>query len=155
MTYQITVRVVAEAPVAAVKEHMPIAAIPRRVGQQLSRVWEFLKSHAVLRTDGHNVLIYHEDQAEQGGKSMPVEFGVQVVERFKGSGDVFCSATPAGTVATAVHVGPYDGLGAAHGAVRRWCAENHRVLAGRFWEIYGDWNDDQSKLETEVLYLLR
>ena len=29
-----------------------------------------------------------------------------------------------------------------------------RSLAGTSWEIYGDWNDDPTKLETLVVYLL-
>jgi hypothetical protein len=28
------------------------------------------------------------------------------------------------------------------------------VLAGRSWEIYGDWSDDPSRLETTAAYLL-
>jgi hypothetical protein len=28
-------------------------------------------------------------------------------------------------------------------------------LAGVDWEVYGDWNDDEAKLETHVYYLLR
>jgi hypothetical protein len=30
-----------------------------------------------------------------------------------------------------------------------------RALAPPSWEIYGDWTDDPSKLETTVVYLLR
>src|SRR6266496_3531335 len=29
-----------------------------------------------------------------------------------------------------------------------------RTLAGTLWEIYGDWSDDPSKVETTVCYLL-
>ena len=55
-------------------------------------------------------------------------------------------------------LGPYSGLGAAHGAVRDWCrAGNHR-LAGPSWEIYGhwqrEWNDDPSQIRTDIFYLL-
>jgi hypothetical protein len=28
------------------------------------------------------------------------------------------------------------------------------ALAGSRWEIYGDWTDDESALETEIVYLL-
>jgi effector-binding domain-containing protein len=69
-----------------------------------------------------------------------------------------CSATPAGAVASATHFGPYGGLGAAHDAVRTWCRENHHQLAGPSWEIYGhwqpEWNDDPSRIRTDVFYLL-
>ena len=63
--------------------------------------------------------------------------------------------TPAGEVATTLHVGPYDQLAAAHDAIRAWRAANDRSFAGHSWEIYGDWSDDPTRLETRVLYLLR
>jgi effector-binding domain-containing protein len=69
------------------------------------------------------------------------------------------SVTPAGEVATVAHFGPYGGLGDAHRAIRDWCAANHRTLAGPNWEVYGhwvpEWNDDPSKIRTDVYYLLR
>jgi effector-binding domain-containing protein len=53
-----------------------------------------------------------------------------------------------------VHRGPYEGLGSAHQVIWDWCAANGREMAGPRWEIYGDWYEDQSQLETEVYYLL-
>jgi hypothetical protein len=32
---------------------------------------------------------------------------------------------------------------------------NNRHFAGKSWEIYGDWSDDPSKLETTIMYLLK
>jgi effector-binding domain-containing protein len=84
-----------------------------------------------------------------------IECGVEVVQPFAGDGRVFCSSTPAGMVATAAHLGPYDRLGEAHAALRTWCAEKGHALAGPFWELYGHWEDDPSKLRTDVFYLLR
>jgi effector-binding domain-containing protein len=61
-------------------------------------------------------------------------------------------------VATATHLGPYGGLGAAHNAVRQWCTDNNHRLAGPSWEIYDhwqrEWNDDPSGIRTDVYYLL-
>ena len=85
-----------------------------------------------------------------------IEFGVQVEEEFADGDVVVCSETPAGTIATTTHVGPYDRarrcaqLPSADGA-----ATKGEPIAGPFWEIYGDWDDDPTKLETEVCYLLR
>lgn len=53
-----------------------------------------------------------------------------------------------------MHVGPYAGLPQAHAAVIEWCKGRGLQLAGRSWEIYGDWFDDPAKLETEVLVLV-
>jgi hypothetical protein len=55
-------------------------------------------------------------------------------------------------------LGPYGGLGAAHQALRDWCAANARTPAGVSWELYGhwlpEWNADPSKVRTDVFYLL-
>jgi len=68
------------------------------------------------------------------------------------------SGTPAGTVASVVHMGPYGGLGAAHEAIRRWSAETNQRLAGPKWEIYGHWQQawdaDPSQIRTDVCYLI-
>ena len=49
--------------------------------------------------------------------------------------------------------GPYDGIEAAHRAIRAWCAENGHALAGPIWEIC-IWNQDPALLETHIHYLL-
>jgi effector-binding domain-containing protein len=86
--------------------------------------------------------------------AMTIDFGVQASRSFESDGDVFCAMTPAGQVATTIHVGPYAGLKLAHGAVHTWMKENARPDAGWSWEIYGDWSDDPEKLQTQIFYLL-
>jgi effector-binding domain-containing protein len=39
-------------------------------------------------------------------------------------GEVIRAETPAGLIATAAHIGPYDRLGQAHEAIREWCKAN-------------------------------
>jgi hypothetical protein len=64
------------------------------------------------------------------------------------AGLVVRSALPAGRVATTVHRGAYDRLGAAHKAI----LGSGLPLAGPRWEIYGPHQDIP---ETQVSYLLR
>ena len=85
---------------------------------------------------------------------MDVDFGVEVTRSFEASGAVRATETPAGRAATAVHVGPYDGLKETHDAIHAWAEAHRQRFAGRSWEIYGDWSEDPSKLETTVAYLL-
>lgn len=61
---------------------------------------------------------------------------------------------PAGQVAVAVHVGGYDRIKETPDAIHVWREANNRSFAGQSWEIYGDWSDDPSKLETTIMYLL-
>ena len=41
-----------------------------------------------------------------------------------------------------------------HRAIQTWREANTMKFAGKSWEIYGDWTDDPTKLETRVEYLL-
>lgn len=85
---------------------------------------------------------------------MEIDFGVEVTRAFAPAGEVHACETPAGEVATAVHVGRYDRLVETHDAIHAWCAANGHRIGGQSWEIYGDWTNDESKLETTVVYLL-
>jgi len=85
---------------------------------------------------------------------MQVDFGVEVTRAFATAGDVHCVETPAGEAATAVHVGRYDQLARTHEAIHAWCAAQRRAIGGMSWEIYGDWTNDETKLETTLVYLL-
>jgi effector-binding domain-containing protein len=77
---------------------------------------------------------------------------------FEEQGEVVRSATPAGSVASVAHYGPYGGLGAAHQAIRAWSAAHNHRLAGPNWEIYGhwqnEWNADSAQIRTDVYYQL-
>lgn len=52
------------------------------------------------------------------------------------------------------HIGSYGKLAAAHEAITSWCVATDRTFGACSWEVYGDWNDNEAKLETQVVYLL-
>ena len=138
---------------AAVRRKAAPREIPNVFRPALDLVWAFLAKHQGLRTDGHNVFLYtHVDRPEA---AMPIDFGVEVTRPFDADGEVHCVETPAGEAAVAVHRGPYTGLAKAHAALHAWCAANGRRIGPYSLEIYGDWADDPSKLETTIQYLLR
>jgi len=86
---------------------------------------------------------------------MDVAFGVQIVRPFESEGEVIYIETPAGEVVMTTHIGSYARLAAAHNALHSWRAATGRAFGAYSWEIYGDWTDDETKLETQVIYLLR
>ena len=153
MGYSVSVHRVTAQPLAAARDRMSARQIPDRFRHSLGKVWDYLRAHPRLRTDGHNVFLYRHDMDLSG--AMTIDFGVQVARAFEAEGDVRCVMTPAGEVASTIHVGVYDGLRGAHDAIQGWIAASGRREGGWSWEIYGDWNDDPQKLETQVLYLLR
>ena len=149
----VTVQTVSARKLAAVRRRVKIGSVGTAWGPALDEVWAFLRGHPGLRTDGHNVFVYHHPPSRD--VPMDVDFGVEVTRTFDPAGEVVPTETPPGQVAMAVHVGSYDGLHQAHDAIHAWRAREGRAFAGMSWEIYGDWSDDPSKLVTTVCYLLR
>ena len=154
MGYQVITKTVTPQTLAAVRRRVRIGEVGKAWGPALDLVWEFLRrpEQEGLRTDGHNCFLYQHPPP--GEAVMVADFGVQVTRPFENAGEVICTATPAGEIVMTTHIGNYGKLGAAHQAIRSWSAASGRALGNRSWEIYGDWTDDETKLETQVVYLL-
>lgn len=133
------------------------AVAPGAVGSAwrapLDKVWEFIRSQPGLRTDGHNIFLYHHPT--QPGALLQCDFGVEVTRPFDTAGEVYATKTPSGEAAVAVHRGPYDRMNEAQDAIRRWMAANGRQSAGQSWEIYGDPTPDPADTETTLMHLLK
>ena len=151
MAYEVTVETLRPRTLAAVSRRVAMNDVGKEFKPALDQVWAFLGKNPGLRSDGHNVFLYHHEKPE----IMPVDFGVEVVRSFSGEGEVQCVTTPAGEAAVVVHRGPYEQMRAAHQALHQWCAANRRTIGGHSLEIYGDWSDDPARLETTIQYLLR
>jgi effector-binding domain-containing protein len=152
MEYEIKITKASPQLIAAVRARVPRGGVAQAFGEPLGKVWAFLREHPGLRTDGHNLFLYHHESAESGLAT--VDFGVQVVQQFEQESEVRPVETPGGEVVTTLHRGSYDKLSGAHTAVHDWCRRNGKRIGGFSWEIYGDWTDDPNKLETTVVYLL-
>ena len=153
MTVAVNVRTVHPRKLAAVRREVP----PNEVGSSwrpaLDKVWEFIRTQPGLRTDGHNIFVYHH--SEEPGVPMRCDFSVEVTRAFEPTGEVYATATPGGEAAVAVHRGPYDRMNEAYDAIDEWMAANRRESAGCSWEIYGDPTPDPAHTETTVVRLLR
>ena len=138
---------------AAVRRDVAPGAVGSAWRPALDKVWEFLRSHPGLRTDGHNIFLYHHPK--DTGAAILCDFGVEVTRTFETTGEVYATETPAGEAAVAVHYGSFAHLNEAHSAIRKWMAANRRECAGQSWEIYGDPTPDPADTLTTVVYLLK
>jgi effector-binding domain-containing protein len=157
MAVNIFIETVTARTLAAVRRKVHIEQIGAAWRPALDQVWQFLSQHPGLRSDGHNIFLYHHPLYHHPAnrrEPMDIDFGVHVTRSFPKEGDVFVTETPAGRVATALHVGHYERLGETHDAIHAWAAASQMMFAGKSWGIYGDWSDDPAKLETRVEYLL-
>lgn len=136
---------------AVIRARVARTELARFVPAACGEVWSHVRS-AGLKKPGRHVALYG---AEDGW----VEVGVEIGEAFVGNGRVCCSELPSGAVAATTHLGPYHHLGAAHTAIREWCAGQRHALSGVCWEIYDhwqdEWNRDPSLIRTEVFHRLR
>ena len=157
MEYEIETAKASPQLIAAVRARVPRGGVAQAYRDSLDKVWAFLREHPGLRTDGHNLFLYHHEAAEYEAEEsgfMTVDFGVQVVRQFEQEGHVRLVETPGGEVVSTVHRGHYDRLSGAHTAIHDWCRKNGKRIGGFSWEIYGDWTNDPNELETTVVYLL-
>lgn len=150
-----TVELVEASPriLAAVRRRVAAKDIPTVFKPALDEVWAFLRQHPGLRTDGHNVFLYHHTSGTPEA-GMDIDFGVEVTRRFQPAGRIACIDTPTGRAALAVHRGPYQNLSTTHAALHDWFKSHGERIGTWSCEIYGDWSDDESKLETTIVYAL-
>ena len=153
MPVSVNVQNVHPRKLAAVRREVAPGAVGSAWGPALGKVWAFIRSQPGLRTDGHNIFLYH--RSKRPGAPILCEFGVEVTRTFENAGDVYATETPGGEAAVAVHRGPYSLMNEAHDAIGTWMAANRRASAGHSWEIYGDPTADPADTETTVVYLLK
>ncbi|MDP9052194.1 MAG: GyrI-like domain-containing protein [Acidobacteriota bacterium] len=153
MPVAVTLQTVHPRRLVAVRREVAPGAVGAAWGPALDKVWEFIRSQPGLRSDGHNIFLYHHPT--QPASPILCEFGVQVARTFEAAGEVYATETPGGQAAIAVHRGPYNRMHETHVAIRKWMADNKRESAGKSWEIYGDPTPNPADTETTVVYLLK
>jgi len=153
MAVSVVVQTVYPRKLAAVRREVAPGAVGSAWGPALDKVWSFIRSQSGLRTDGHNIFLYHHPR--QPGAPILCDFGVEVTRTFETAGEVYATETPGGEAAVAVHRGPYNRMSEAYKAIEKWMAANRRESAGHSWEIYGDPTPDPADTETTVVHLLK
>jgi effector-binding domain-containing protein len=151
MAYDVTIQRTTGCPTAVVKANTTWRELATLWPPLLDEVWKFLGTAPGLRSDGHNVMLYRSNVP---GVEVAVELGVQVTASFEAAGRVVPSTLPAGEVAATVHEGTPQEIGAAHAAVRAWCAAQGFELTGVRWEIYGDPDPQTGHFDVAVYWQL-
>jgi effector-binding domain-containing protein len=136
-------------PLAVIRRQAKQSELSRLVPELCGLVWNEVRAQQAKA--GRNVALYWDG-------TIRLEVGVELLGPFTEHGEVVLSGTPAGAIASATHIGPYGGLGAAHNAIHQWCKANNHNLAGPSWEIYGhwqpEWNTNPSLIRTDIYYQL-
>jgi effector-binding domain-containing protein len=146
MMVHVEIRQVSADPVAVVRRRARQDQLAQAIPDACGRVWNFVRASGYADA-GRHVAVYLDGEIN-------FECGVEATPSFVAGEDVHLSATPAGSAAHAVHIGPYHRLSETHAAIRDWCARHDHRFAGPSWEIYGHWTDDASEPTTDIYYLL-
>ena len=139
MPVSVNVQTVHPRKLATVRREVPPGAVGAAWGPALDKVWEFIRSHPGLRSDGHNIFLYHHPT--EPGAPILCDFGVEITRTFETAGEVYATETPGGEAAVAVHRGPYNrmvGTGSTRRSVEWIPASTAGRPLGQTWEIYGD-----------------
>jgi len=137
-------------PFAAVSVQTKISLWPQQFGASLDKVWREIRAGKIVK-GGHNVMVYRH----RPDGLVDIECGVETDSRFQAIGEVRLSETPAGPAVAATHVGDYAQLGSSWDGLAQWGRAQGYALSSTLWEIYGDWNENPSQLETDLFYLLK
>ena len=151
MSYSIQIQQFPGRPLAVVRRRAARQQLSQVIPEACGTVWNAIRAQKVPGA-GRNVAVYLDNE-------MNLEIGVELESPLAAAGDLISSSLPAGVVATTTHLGPYSRLGEAHQSVIQWCNSHGHELLRPCWEAYGhwvdEWNQDPSKIRTDVFYLLK
>lgn len=142
MDYEVAMREVPPEHLASVRGTYPISQLPAVMPKEFGRIMRALRAEGVQPAGGA-VAIYHswsEDTVD-----VEIAFAIKGVffpqdvrrgAKHHPQGSVRPSMIPGGRVLYTRHVGPYDQIAAAYGAIQAYARTNDLKLADRMWEKY-------------------
>lgn len=148
-TYEIQVGNRNEQPTAVAEAVLDVAELGPWLGRQYGAIAGVLAAHGTAPA-GPPFARYRK---EPGGR-FHVEAGFPVATPIEPVDGVRPSTLPAGPVVETVHVGSYETMEPAYGALACWVHEHDGELAGAAWEVYltsPDAQPDPGTWRTEVV----
>ncbi|MBL9079208.1 MAG: GyrI-like domain-containing protein [Planctomycetes bacterium] len=126
---------------------------PDEIGKTLGTILPEVMAHLTEvggKVAGPPFSVYH---CKPGDAEVDLEGGIPVQAPVAEKGRVKNMALPAGRTLTAWHVGPYEGLAAAHEGLQQHVAAKGYKVRGPVWEVY--WTDpgmvpDPAKWRTQL-----
>lgn len=138
---------------AAIRRHVTAGSLANTVIS--APVWAMLAERGQPNT-GRTVVIYWNDEHHslQAPAGVPIDVGVEVDAPMDLHPALSLVQTPTGRAASYRHVGPYQALHQIHGDLRSWCDDRGERLVGVSWEVFDYFDEDPTKCETRIFYLL-
>ena len=131
MTYEVSQREIPDQPVMSIRDQIDEPDMPAFVGRAFDELLAHLRLLGVA-VDGEPFVIYHAF----GPDLVDAEVCLPLTEEVAASGRIIGRVVPAATVASTLHVGPYEALGSAYGTLTDWLELHGFVVAGPVRERY-------------------
>ena len=146
MPYDVQVNEVAPQLVAAIKIHTTLSRIGEDIPAGFSSLVQAMGAEGASPA-GAPLIVYHDiiDEETDGD----IEICIPVAAEFAGGADTYGRQLEGGSMATAVHHGPYQEIAPAYHTLTGWVSEHGHELAGPPREIYV--NDPQTVPPEELL----
>jgi len=138
---------------AAVKYKTPVEKIPENMGKAFGRLMAYLQARNIT-SSGAPFSFYPAVEPDENGE-WEVVTGMPVDSEITAEGDVVPFDLPAGNVAVATHLGPYETLETTYKDMSEWMKEHRLAPADMMWEYYftdPKLEPDQSKWRTDVYW---
>jgi effector-binding domain-containing protein len=129
-TIEISSRVDTEQRTAVMRGTVPVAEIGPWLGGVYGAVAQAVTASGAVLV-GPPFARYRRD-----GDEFEIEAGLPIDRSIELASPVESSVLPGGTVATAIHVGPYDAMEPVYVALYEWVREHDAVPTGDPWEVY-------------------
>ena len=104
MPVSVEVQTVHPRKLAAVRREVAPGAVGSAWGPALDKVWEFIRGQPGLRTDGHNIFLYHHPT--QPGAPILCDFGVEVTRTFETAQPAFVTFSRSPGIIACSNCGP-------------------------------------------------
>lgn len=151
MTYRCELKERQEQPALSVRTRAADEDLPEVVGKTYGAIMRYLEELGEQPVGMPFAAYYNMDV-----QNLDVEIGFPVARELVGNGEIQPSALPGGKVASALHVGPYDQLGAAYEALAEWTKVHGYETSGVSYEFYYEGPETPpDELRTEILFPLK
>ena len=131
MTYEVAPHELPEQRILSIRRQVATHEVPQFFRETLGELYGRLKLLGEPAS-GHPFVIYHQF----GRDGIDAEACVPVGRAVSASGAIRTRVLPPMTVARTLHVGPYEELGGAYGALTEWVRHRPVEVAGPMQERY-------------------
>jgi len=139
-------------PTLVMRMRTSVQKLPQVLGQTWGAIMQYAGRIGV-HPSGPPFVAYHNMDMQD----LDLEIGFPYAQQVMGEGEILAGEIPGGKAASCLHVGPYDQVGAAYEALRRWIEAGGYTPSGVAYESY--LNDPQTtpaaELQTQVVFPLK